>query len=244
MRNVLQEHARETAGRRVECARETTLRRADGDLRDLTERLEEERERFKSQLGAAHAEILRLSAEVSRLEKRRNYEHLERKETGLRRTMVGCGGAAGGGASRLSAGIIGGVDCPGGEGAGAESFSDRPTKHGGARKRRAAEADEDGDCSGLVGDVDEERALRREVEEEREALQRMCNGLAVDLKDAVEATSEAKEEREALVQVADAVIRELVDTSAACVYHRLWMRASDVSEQSGLSWRRDFCFVG
>ncbi|CAM9788122.1 unnamed protein product [Scytosiphon promiscuus] len=168
--------ARETAGRRVERARETARRRADGDIRDLTERIEEERERFKSQLGAAHAEILRLRVEASRLEKLRNHEHLERNETVPERTRKG--------------------------GAGGECLGGRLPTHGGARKRRASEDEGEGDGGDVTEGVDEERALRRGVEEEREALRRMCNGLAVDLKEAVEATSEAQQEQEALVQEA------------------------------------------
>lgn len=204
----VQNDARETAGRRVECARETARRRAEGDLRDLTDRLEEERERFKSQLGAAHAEILRLRAEASRLEKRRTYHHREMNETMPRRAGTGDGGGDGGsGNNGLSMERGGGVDGHARKDAAGESLSGRT---GGARKRRAAAEEEgDEDSGGVVGGVDGEQVLRREVEEEREALRRMCNGLAVDLKEAVDATSEAKEEREALVQVVDAAVRGL-----------------------------------
>ena len=61
--------ARETAEQRVESARGTMRRRAEGDLRDAAERLVEEQQTFKSQLGAAHAEILRLDAETAELER-------------------------------------------------------------------------------------------------------------------------------------------------------------------------------
>ena len=44
--------ARETAEQRVESARGTMRRRAEGDLRDAAERLVEEQQTFKSQLGA------------------------------------------------------------------------------------------------------------------------------------------------------------------------------------------------
>ncbi len=84
------------------------------------------------------------------------------------------------------------------------SLDEKAAAAGRARKRPAdGSADEDArerEARG-AGGVERERALRRKLEREREALQRMCNGLAVDLREAVEARSEAEDEREALVQV-------------------------------------------
>eukprot|EP00903_Cladosiphon_okamuranus_P006177 g6074.t1 len=215
--------ARETAGRRVESARETARRRAAGDLRDAAERLEEERERFKSQLGAAHAEILRLGAEAAELDRklrrRNSKEQEERRSSPSLRLHQDSGTRADGG------GGGGGGDSDGGGGGGkkhAVGWADYDARDRaaavpgeGVRKRRVAERgiDEEGarvreeDGAGVAtrdGETerDGERALRREVEAEREALRRMCNGLAVDLRAAVEGRAEAEDEREALVQEA------------------------------------------
>lgn len=179
-----QSDARETAGRRVESARETARRRAEGDLGDAAERLEEERERFKSQLGAAHAEILRLGAQVAELKKRRNQD--ERHDSQETAPQL-----------RDSSGDGDRGTFPG------DSFSDgRTPPSGGSRKRPADVGDDGARGSEARGQERErERALRRGVEGEREALRQMCNGLAVDLKEAVEARSEVEDEREALVQV-------------------------------------------
>ncbi|CAM9536480.1 unnamed protein product [Ectocarpus fasciculatus] len=199
--------ARETAGRRVESARDASRRRADGDLKDAAERLEEERERFKAQLGAAHAEILRLGAEAAESERRRSFDK-ERRNREANAARLGYTGEHGGvgdsGPSGEGSIIVddGGVGSRSGGGGGGgvilEEVTGVPT---GGRKRPAEGSGREG--GGARGEASErERALRREVEGEREALRRMCNGLAVDLKEAVEARSEAKDEREALVQEA------------------------------------------
>lgn len=181
-----QSDARQTAGRRVESARETARRRAEGDLCEAAERLEEERERFKSQLGIAHAEILRLGAQAAELQQRRNQDELWRRnfEEKASRSKAGGDGDSG----TLQGG----------------SFSDGCTPPSGGFRKRPADGGKDdargGDARGHERE-ERERALRREVEGEKEALRQMCNGLAVDLKEAVEARAEVEDEREALVQV-------------------------------------------
>lgn len=185
----------------------------EGDLRDAAERLDEERERFKSQLGAAHADALRLGAEAAELENkmRRDYQEEWRKGLLSPRPVAVVDGRTAGERSRV------GGDAGGGRLGGTTAVvwgdAGEGGTAGGARKRPAAErdgADEDvrrerereregaGEAKGK-----RERALRREVEGEREALRRMCNGLAVDLREAVEGRAEAEDEREALAQVGD-----------------------------------------
>lgn len=174
-----QNEARETAGRRVESARETVRRRAEGDLRDAAERLVEERQTFKSQLGAAHADILRLGAETAELERQNRELVLARTEEpplDWRNSPEGT---------------------PGGR-RGAESSASRIVESGqsSAGVRHCL-----GDAESVSAEGKRERALRMGAEEEREALRRMCNSLAVDLKAAVEARADAEDDREALVQV-------------------------------------------
>lgn len=180
---IEQSEARDSAGRRVESARETARRRAEGDLRDAAERLEEERERFKLQLGAAHAEILQLGAQAAELKKRRNQD--ERRKNEEKAPQSRADGDGDSGASQ-----------------GGSFLSGRTSPVGGSRKRPADGGDDDARrCEARGEERERERALRREVEGEREALRQMCNGLAVDLKEAVEARSEVEDEHEALVQV-------------------------------------------
>ncbi|CBN80212.1 expressed unknown protein [Ectocarpus siliculosus] len=201
--------ARETAGRRVESAREASRRRADGDLKDAAERLEEERERFKAQLGAAHAEILRLGAEAAESERRRNLdkERRNRQASAARLSStgehggVGDNGPSGEGSITVDDGGVGRRTAGGGGGGGGVILEERTGVPTGGRKRPAEGTGRGGGGAGGE-EIEREWALRREVEGEREALRRMCNGLAVDLKGAVEARSEAKDEREALVQEA------------------------------------------
>lgn len=171
-----QKQARETAGRRVESARDTVRRRADGDLRDAAERLAEERERFKSQLGAAHADILRLGAEAADLE-RRNHELALAKNSGAvdwQAVPRGMHGDETVNHLRSDSGAAGNGDP-------SPNARNLPTGEGAAGGR--------------------EEALRRDTEEKRDALRCMCNGLASDLKEAVEARSEAEVGRDMLVQV-------------------------------------------
>lgn len=203
----VQNDARETAGRRVESAREASRRRADGDLKDAAERLDEERQRFKAQLGAAHAEILRLGAEAAESERRRNSdkERPIRQASAARLSSTGEHGGVGDNGPSGEGSIIvddGGVGrrTAGGGGGGVVILEERTGVPTGGRKRPAEGNGREGGGAGEE-EIERERALRREVEGEREALRRMCNGLAVDLKGAVEARSEAKDEREALVQV-------------------------------------------
>lgn len=148
-------------------------RRAEGDLRDAAERLVEERQTFKTQLGAAHADILRLGAETAELERQNRELVLGRAEDGPKGTQGGKTGA-----ESSSSGVVG------------------EKRHGSAGVRQCL-----GGAEGESGEGERERVLRMEVEEEREALRRMCNGLAVDLKAAVEARADAEDDREALVQV-------------------------------------------
>ncbi|CAN0294336.1 unnamed protein product, partial [Ectocarpus sp. 12 AP-2014] len=201
--------ARETAGRRVESAREASRRRADGDLKDAAERLEEERERFKAQLGAAHAEILRLGAVAAESDRRRNLDKERRnRQASVARLSatgehggVGDNGPSGEGSITFDDGGVRGRTAAGGGGGGGVVLEERRGVPTGGRKRPANGNGREGGRAGGE-EIERERALRREVEGEREALRRMCNGLAVDLKGAVEARSEAKNEREALVQEA------------------------------------------
>ena len=171
--------ARETAEQRVESARGTMRRRAEGDLRDAAERLVEEQQTFKSQLGAAHAEILRLGAETAELERQNRELVLTRtEETRLdwQNSPEGTPGGRRGAESSAS-------------GMGESGQSSVDVRHclGGAE--------------GVSGEGKRKRVVQVEAEEEREALRRMCNGLAVDLKAAVEARADAEDDREALVQV-------------------------------------------
>ena len=201
----------------MESARETARRRAEGDLQDAAERLEEERERFKSQVGAAHAEILRLGAEAAELEKkvRRNKDREEER----RRNPSGGAHAGGGRTAERSRASGGGVvdgenigvggtaavvwgDDDAGEGTGtATAAATAAAATAGRARKRPAERGAADDGEDDARQREWERALRREVEGEREALRRMCNGLAVDLREAVEGRAEAEDEREALVQV-------------------------------------------
>lgn len=179
-----QNEARETAGRRVESARETVRRRAEGDLRDAAERLVEERNTFKSQLGAAHADILRLGAETAELERQNRELVLARTEESPLDWRNSPEGTPGG---RKGGGRKGAVSSASGMIEGGQSS---------AGVRHCL-----GDVENALEEGKRERALRVKAEEEREALRRMCNGLAVDLKAAVEARADAEDDREALVQV-------------------------------------------
>lgn len=165
--------------RRVESASEIIRRRADGDLRDAADRLAEERERFKLQLGAAHADILRLGAEAA---------DLERKNRELEM------------ATAVSAGHWS-------DDVGETKMDGRVTKKcnlsGVSRDYLTGESKEGIGAVVSMAKVnsEKERCLLREAEEEREALRRMCNGLALDMKVAVDARAEAEDARELLLQV-------------------------------------------
>ena len=65
-------------------------------------------------------------------------------------------------------------------------------------KRQAGKALE---AAEAAVDSKRERSLRREAEQEREALRRMCNCLTLDLNGAVEARAVAEDTRQILVQV-------------------------------------------
>lgn len=202
-----QREARETADDRVASAMETAQRRAEGDLRDATERLSEERERFKSQLGAAHADILRLGAEAGELE-RRNQE----LETGR-----ACAGSGDRGEIRgVSNETLCRLNCGGGS---PQLWGDHLTVDPQVRARMR-----DGKCQVVRGEGEEkgwaasaqtqeaqrDRGLREAAEEETNALRVMCNGLAVDLRAALEAKAATEDERQALVQVGGRSIASFV----------------------------------
>lgn len=183
-----QRQARETADRRVKSAREIVQRRAEGDLRDAAERLAEERERFKSQLGAAHADVLRLGAESTELERRNQQLELERSAGRTRGWLDESNEGTHRSRSRNS---------PPGDHLTASSNvlgwgNGRETREEGEKK--PAEG-------GGEGAFKRGRTLREAAEEEREAMRQMCNGLAIDLRAAVEAKAEVEDERQTLVQV-------------------------------------------
>lgn len=176
----------------MESARETVQRRADGDLRDAAERLAEERERFKLQLGVIHADILRLRAEAAELERRNQELELARSGGNTLTWSSGSKWRSGGSKPKY---FQPGDDLTVHKDA---SETGDGVEREGEEKGEKAPVEE-----GRNGDVESERTLREALEEEREALRRMCNGLAVDLQTAVEAEAKAKEERQALVQVGD-----------------------------------------
>lgn len=148
---------------------------------------------------------MRLGVEAAESERRCNFdkERRNRQENAARlSSTVEHGGVGNNGPSGEGSIDDGGVGRRAGDGGGGGVISEERSRvPTGGRKRPAEGNDREG--GGARGEeiIDRERALRREVEGEREALRRMCNGLAVDLKGAVEARSEAKDEREALVQV-------------------------------------------
>lgn len=131
------------------------------------------------QLGAAHADILRLGAEAADLErKNRELEMVTAANAG--HWSDGVGEAKLYGRATKKRNVWGG---------GGDYLSDESKERIGAGIPVANSSSEN------------ERCLLREAEEEREALRRMCNGLALDLKVAVDARAEAEDARELLLQV-------------------------------------------
>lgn len=183
-----QRQARETADRRVKSARETVQRRAEGDLCDAAERLAEERERFKLQLGAAHADVLRLGAESAELERRNQQLELERSAGRVRSWLDDSNNSTRRSRSRGS---------PPGDHLAASGNALRWRNEEEPREQRERVFAEGGEEGALT----REKTLREAAEEEREALRRMANGLAIELRTVTEAKAEAEDERQTLVQV-------------------------------------------
>lgn len=179
-----QREARETVDRRVKSARQISRRRVEDDSHDAAERLAHERERFKSQLGVAHANVLRLRAHVAELERRN--EDLEAMQEGNRilRADKDYVPKLGGGGSSSDHRSVKCVD---------------ENRSGSKRTRRVHEQRKDGEES-KSGDS-KQRGRARTVTQEAEALRRMYDGLAGELRMALRAKQEAMEDREALLQV-------------------------------------------
>lgn len=169
----------ESAGAVVRC-------RAEGDLRDASERLAEERERFKMQLGIAHAVILKLKTELAELE-RRNRD-LEVRQ-------------AGGDISRT----LGDISLNLGDGNG------RPGDRSVCCVASGLKSHDDGVWSasesvGARGTAEPvqrggEGASTERVEKEIQSLRKVCRGLERDLKASLRTEKGATQELQALVQV-------------------------------------------
>lgn len=180
-----QREARASADRRVGAATDTVQRRADGDLRDAAERLSEERERFKSQLAAAHAHILRLSAEIGDC-KKRNVELEIAKDFGAESHGV-----------RNKA-------CPCGQESSSLMCTRSSSSDGDRASGDAARPSEDGGGKGhedAAGDLARAQESSTPRSGDQNALQLMCNGLVVELREAREERSKADEERQVLIEV-------------------------------------------
>lgn len=208
-RGANQNEARKTAERRITSAREAATRRSEGDLQNAAERLAEERELFKSQLGAAHAKILRLGAEAAELERRnvestlvgedelKKEEELDQKRLDRRRNPIDVVNSDDSGRVNNSS-----------EQAGQNGF----LYHDGDAHKPRAHA---GPSARICTEAKEKETIVEGVEGEREALRQMCNGLAVDLQEAMKARADAEKNRDALAEVKNSFREPLTKISAA-----------------------------
>lgn len=138
------------------------------------------------QLGEAHADILRLGAELSELE-RRNQELVQARTKQEQEDWVrSLDGMQQGQHVRRH-----------------QSKSDgKVVENNKSHEAAFGVASEGGSEGGKQTEKEKEQALlRQEFENEKEALLKMCNGLAVDLEAAVAARVEAEEDYKALLEV-------------------------------------------
>ncbi|CAM9228114.1 unnamed protein product [Choristocarpus tenellus] len=188
---------RESLGPRLEAVTARLRQRGERDLRDVHERLSEEQERFKRELGIAHAELLRRDAELAETIRRRQELEVSRGKGEFNQAASsGCSD------NERDFSYVGkGQQILKGIGKSSGLAAHRGEREDGETSRQGSVSGSSSELPRGESRLDLEGKLH-EAQEEREALRRMCNSLAVDLQEAVEAQAEAETVQEGLLEEA------------------------------------------